>query len=362
MRSLIAVLTAGVLLASPLAATAAEVATASTGPLGSPASVASSAAPAFGSPESVLHWIHAYRSRPDPGRLPAAYRAASEAGALATPDAAGIYVGFLAGVIAAQPTRADRLIAAILPFPQADSWVIVRAIAYSGHPDWKGLLARNAARLPQHAAMIEAYVNDRMPTLARLATEDDPTVWTRMRGWLRIGDAPTRPARLAVGPDVLDTLWGVYFATGDAGPIGRIVALLPWSQEQDDLERLTVGSMAKFTLVANASRDPALLALLREEVSRQPPATAAVLKDAVAAAETVDVGRVRKEALAAIRALEKNRPDSRKELTFWGHVGEGAMSLGCVAAAAVGQVALGLPCVVGGALTSAALHYFDKTN
>jgi hypothetical protein len=362
MKSLIAVLTAGALLASPLAATAAEVATASTGPAGSTASVAASVAPTFASPESVLHWIHAYRSRPEPARLPAAYRAASKAGALATADTAGIYVGFLAGVIAAQPTRADRLIAAMLPFPQADAWVIVRAVAYSGHPDWKGLLARHAARLPQHAAMIEAYVNDRMPTLARLVTEDDPTVWTRMRGWLRIGDAPIRPARLAVGPDVLDTLWGVYFATGEATPIGRIVALLPWSQERDDIDRLTVGSMARFTLVANASRDPALLALLRAEVAHQPPATVALLKDAIAAAETVDVGRVREEALTAIRALEKNRPGSRKELTFWGQVGEGALSLGCVAAAAVGQVALGLPCVVGGALTSAALHYLDKTN
>lgn len=359
MRSLIAVLAAGLLLASPLAAVAAGAATATTGRA---AAAASGADPAFASPESVLHWIHAYRSRPEPDRLPAAYRAASEAGALATPEAAGLYVGFLAGVIAAQPTRADKLIAAMCPFPPADAWVIVRAIAYSGHPDWKGLLARTAARLPQHAAMIEAYVNDRMPTLARLATEDDPSVWTRMRGWFLIGDEPTRPARLAVGPDVLDTLWGVYFATGDATPIGRIVALLPWSQERDDLARLTVGSMAKFTLVANASRDPALLALLRAEETHQPPATAAVLKDTIAAAETVDVARVRREALAAIEALEKNQPGRRPEPSFWGRIGDGAMSLGCVAAAAAGQVALGLPCVVGSALGSAALHYFDKTN
>jgi hypothetical protein len=38
-------------------------------------------------------------------------------------------------------------------------------------------------------------------------------------------------------------------------------------------------------------------------------------------------------------------------------MGQVALSLGCVGAAAAGQVALGVPCVVGGALSSAALRY-----
>ena len=37
---------------------------------------------------------------------------------------------------------------------------------------------------------------------------------------------------------------------------------------------------------------------------------------------------------------------------------EGAISLGCVVAAATGQIYLGIPCVVGGAATSAALRYW----
>mgnify|MGYP000072390920 CR=1 FL=1 len=39
-----------------------------------------------------------------------------------------------------------------------------------------------------------------------------------------------------------------------------------------------------------------------------------------------------------------------------GKVGEGALSLGCVAAAVTGQAYLGVPCVVGGAMTSAVLR------
>lgn len=349
MRSMIAVVTAGALLAASLPAAAAERAASSTPP-----------AAAFTSSQAVLHFIHAYRTRPEPARLPAAFRAASEAGALAAPDTAGLYVGFLAGVIAAQPARAERLIAAMAPLPQADAWVIVRAIAYSGHPDWKGLLARTAVRWPRQAAMIEAHVSERLPTLAHLDLGEDPSPWARMRGWLGVGRAGTKPRRLAVGPDVLDTLWGLYFATGDAAPIGRIVALLPWSQDREDIGRLTVGSMAKFTLAANAARDPALLALLHADLPGQPPAAAAILQDTIAAAETADVGRIRQEALTAITTLERHGPGTRREPSLWVRIGEGAISLGCIAAAAVGQVALGLPCVVGGALTSATLHYLDK--
>jgi hypothetical protein len=41
-------------------------------------------------------------------------------------------------------------------------------------------------------------------------------------------------------------------------------------------------------------------------------------------------------------------------------MGEGAIAVGCIAAAAVGTVALGLPCVVGGAVTSAGLRYLGS--
>ena len=37
-----------------------------------------------------------------------------------------------------------------------------------------------------------------------------------------------------------------------------------------------------------------------------------------------------------------------------------AIALGCIGAAALGQVYLGLPCVVGGALSSAGLKYYES--
>jgi hypothetical protein len=159
---------------------------------------------------------------------------------------------------------------------------------------------------------------------------------------------------------MIDTYWGYYFATGREGPILRILALLPWSHERDSVEKLTVGSMAKFTLAANASRDAELLALLKRISSNQPKDVEPVLKEVIEAAETVDTGRIGKEALAAVEELRKKGPSSTRDIAWWGQAGEAALSLGCLGLALTGQVEFGIPCVVGGALTSAGLRYLGK--
>jgi hypothetical protein len=80
----------------------------------------------------------------------------------------------------------------------------------------------------------------------------------------------------------------------------------------------------------------------------------------IEAADTADVGRVRKEALAAMDDLKRKGPSSRRDVALWGQVGEGAISLGCVVAAALSASVLGIPCVVGGAATSAAVRYWSS--
>src|SRR5262249_38039320 len=67
-----------------------------------------------------------------------------------------------------------------------------------------------------------------------------------------------------------------------------------------------------------------------------------------------------KEALAAVEELKRKGPGYKRDISFWGQVGEGAVSLGCVAAAALGQVEFGIPCVLGGAATSAAVRYWSS--
>ena len=104
-------------------------------------------------------------------------------------------------------------------------------------------------------------------------------------------------------------------------------------------------------------RDLHLLAMLKRAVKSQPEDVAAVLNDVIETAENVDTARMRKESLAAIEELKQKGPNSKRELTGWGQVGQGALSMGCVVAAATGQIELGIPCVVGGAAYSAGLQY-----
>jgi hypothetical protein len=139
--------------------------------------------------------------------------------------------------------------------------------------------------------------------------------------------------------------------------VQRVIKLLPLADDKDNVDNLTTGSAAKFTLASNAVRDTELLEMLRWAVKSQPKEIAAVLDDVIQTAETVDTVHMRKESLAAIEELKEKGPNSKRELSGWGQVGQGALSMGCVVAAATGQIELGIPCVLGGAAYTAGLQY-----
>ncbi len=86
----------------------------------------------------------------------------------------------------------------------------------------------------------------------------------------------------------------------------------------------------------------------------------AILDEVIEAAETMETTRVRKDALAAMEELKRKGPGYKRDMATWGQVGQGALALGCIAAAAAGQVAFGLPCVIGGAASSAALNFWGS--
>jgi hypothetical protein len=312
----------------------------------------------FFSSEQVTGWISNYRTKPEPARLPAAVRALSRSGSFKDPESSGVYVGFLAGVIGANPDKAEELIGKMLPIPPGDQWAIIRAIAYSNHPDWMGLLARLAERVPQRQVMIDKYLEGKLPTLDEIPLEKkNPTLVEKMRGYFdKSKDAPTGDASFDGRPELLDTLWGYYFATGAYRPIVRIISLLPWSKDRDSIDKLTVGSMAKYTLASNAARDMELLGMLKRASKRN--GKNAILDEVIEAAETMETTRVRKDALAAMEELKRKGPGYKRDMATWGQVGQGALALGCIAAAAAGQVAFGLPCVIGGATSSAVLNFW----
>ena len=241
----------------------------------------------------------------------------------------------------------------------------MRAIAYSGRPDWRDLLRKYAGRLPERQAMIGKYLTGKSPTLDELVIAPSPSAFERLREHLRIDAVWGKRERKSVlepSPEVLDILWGYYFATGSYGPIMRIVAMLPWSDDRDDVERLTLGSMAKFTLASNAMRDSDLLMLLKgsSKARNQPKETVAALNEVTDAAETVELARIRKQAVAAVDELRRKGPAYRRSASWWGFVGQSAIAGGCIAAAATGHVEFGLPCVVGGAATTGVVNFISN--
>jgi len=283
----------------------------------------------FSSPEAIQKWINGYRGKPEPARLPQLVKATSALGVVREIDSAGLYIGFIAGVLAANPEQAETLVGKMFPLPPEDQVAVVRAIAWSGLPDWQALLGRFVERMPARQVMIDRYLTGKLPTLMTLPLDESPAG--------------------------LDGLWGYYFATGKPEPVWRIINALAWSGEKNNVDKLTAGNMAKLTLAINASRDIDLMQILKRELPYQRKDTAEALADVIEAAETFETGRIRKQALAAIETLKQKGPDSARQFSFWGQVGQTALALGCVAASAMGQVQVGIPCVVGGAASSAAL-------
>lgn len=67
----------------------------------------------------------------------------------------------------------------------------------------------------------------------------------------------------------------------------------------------------------------------------------------------------RRSTAAAIDELKRKGPASKRDISTWGQVGQGAFALGCIVAATTGHVELGLPCIIGGAASSAALNFWN---
>jgi hypothetical protein len=320
---------------------------------------------AFRTLESTTAWINNYPRTRDFAHAPLAIRAISAQGGLRDIENSGVYVGFIAGLIGSDPDRAQGVLDKMLPVRSEDEWAVVRGIAYSGLPQWKALLRANAVRLSARQTMIADYLNGRTPTLDALAIEPSPSTWQRVRKTFAVdfaGKDKTKPPALEPSQLVLDTLWGYYLANGSYRPLLPIVAMLPWSKDRDNVERLTLGSMAKYSLALNAGRDADLMAKLKAiKASRDlDRPTLAALNDTIDAAERAEVSKLRKDALVAIEMLKAKGPGYKRDVNTWAKVGQGALAVGCVAAAFTGHVEFGLPCVFGGGATSAAMYYVNE--
>src|ERR1700688_3215962 len=129
----------------------------------------------------VQQWIYNYRAKPDYVHVPAAVRVLFHAHSFKEQKNSGIYLGFIAGAIGSNPAKAEQLVDSFFPVPPEDEWVIVRAIAYSGLPDWRNLLRRVAPRMAGRKVMIDSYLAGTLPILTDIPLEEaKPGMWDKL--------------------------------------------------------------------------------------------------------------------------------------------------------------------------------------
>jgi hypothetical protein len=282
----------------------------------------------FADTDAILRFIDEYRHDRKPVELPDLVKAMSSQGLLRDPEKSGLFVGFTAGVLGANPKIADTLIDAMFPLPPQDQSLVIMAIAYSGLHDWKQRLTRVSERMPARNALVRKMLYGKEPGLYEKPLDQD----------------------LAL----LDMLWGYHLATGLDRPVRRIITALAWAKESENIDRLTLAGVAKWTLATNAQKERELLRTYRDELPSLPKATADELRDVIKAAEGFETPRIRKESLAAIEDLKRRNPTQQGKWAKAANIGSVAVAIGCVALAATGQAALGVPCIITGAVTSGA--------
>jgi hypothetical protein len=302
----------------------------------------------FSSAERLMDWISSYRKHRMPSRVPAAVHAMREFGLFADEEKAWFCTGFIAGVLGSNPKDGPAFVAKMFPMPDKEQAVIIRAIAYSGRPDWRELLEKSSPRMPLRRPLIDDFLDGKRPTLMKLPLTD--------------GGSPG-----------IYALWGYYVATGQHEPVVRIMQALQWSRNKDDggfsfrkvfsgwggdpsaVEKITTGGTAKWTLASYAERDRELLDLYRAEYDRQPETIAKPLKEVIEAAQDFESEKIRKDQFGAIEDAQKQQMTNEAGMSKGATAGSIAIATGCVAASALGQVYIAVPCVIGGALYTGAV-------
>jgi len=302
----------------------------------------------FTTAERLMDWISNYRKHPNPSRVPAAVHAMEDYGLLRDEEKAWFCTGFLAGVLGSNPKDGPALIPRMFPLPDKEQAVIIRAIVYSGRPDWRDLLEKNSSRMPLRRPLIDDFLQGKRPTLMELPLVDGGT------------------------PGILRAL-GYYVATGAHEPVVRIMQALQWSRNKDDhsfslkkifsgwggdasaVDKISTGGTAKWTLASYAERDRDLLNLYRSEAERQPESISKPLKDVIVAAEAFESETIRKDQFGAIEDAQKQQMSNEAGMSKGATAGSIAIATGCVAATALGQPEIAIPCVIGGALYTGAV-------
>ena len=287
------------------------------------------------------------------------------------PENAGIYLGFVAGAIGSNPAKGrSSSITSFFPVPPEDEWVIVRAVAYSGVPDWRNVLRRLAPRMPARKVMIDSYLAGKLPTLTEIPLEEaKPGMMDKLRGAFTRNPFAKEEQEAEHDGDLRQQSGSAGYAVGilfrDRLPCSRSSAscrCCHGARAATPLDKLTVGSMARYT--PGELRDPrcqlARISCAASWRGSRRPVKAPLARSGRGRRHRADRVRCARMRFAAVDELKVKGSDSRRNLGFWGagrrRRGRARLRIGGGAGAGRRRH----PCVIGGSASQGLLSFWEK--
>jgi hypothetical protein len=216
-------------------------------------------AQSFTAAPQVTRWMSHYYENPQPERVEAAVRYLSKSGYLGKRGSAPAVMGFISGVMAANPAEARTLALRLADLPEAQQPVLLIGLWYSGVPDSAAIFRELLPRMPGQKKRISNFIATAAP---------------------KITDIP--PER---GSWVIDMLWGDFIATGSDAPVKRIIDVLAWLHPGGEHSQMAVGASARWSLTGNAIQHERVLQICKAELARRPRDSTAILSQVVREAE-----------------------------------------------------------------------------
>ncbi len=213
----------------------------------------------FSSQEELGKWFTYFYLNPEPQRVPEALEYMSNNGWLDKKNSISPFFGFLSGIFSKYPNEVPTWINSLHLESESHYGVVVLGLWYSSLPDSQqrtyDLIEKHSNLKPQFS-----YLYNGSP--------------------MAITDIP-----LEQGTWVLDALWGNFMATGNPAPVVRIITTLPWLDVKGDINKLSIGGAARWSLTSNAVQHRKVLEVCESEVKLQATNVANKLTEVLEAAK-----------------------------------------------------------------------------
>jgi hypothetical protein len=247
------------------------------------------AAPTFGhaqthlrgttlTPDVITGVFQNYYRAPMPERVHEVVQAAIVQGLAETRPKRLALIAFMAGLIADNTAHVERLASVFGKLPGEQPERLVRAILYSGRPDWADQITRLKNLWPQHVAMID-----------RLAER---------------GARPVYALKRDGQPEVLDMNWAYFGTTGSRAAVHAVIEMLG-DLRASDPAKVAMAHAARHTLATQAmSHERVYEVCLRAQMGSYGDQMRLI----IVASNNKDVSTFKTDAEAAIAAATAGKP------------------------------------------------------